>query len=173
MSGLWRLSLLPSPLSLLRPRSCSSRTRERWNRAGGAPASESEDAREEQRAPFPHAKRRASGGNRSREGEGRLNRCFQPRPFLLSVSLSQPHPRAPSSSSSELTPVPPVSLSPPLHKKNNRSASTALPRTRPGPRSPTASSSASRAPGRTAPWGSTCRSCARPRSTPGAPTSSG
>ena len=139
--------------------------------------------------PFPRERGRAGASPAS--GEGRLNRCFffpstlKTSPLLLSLrsrplasnllllQLTVPLARAPSLSLSlSLSLSPPVPVPPPK-KKNARSASTAPPRTPPGPRSPTASSSASRAPGRTAPWGSTCRSCARPRSTPGAPTSSG
>ena len=186
-----RLSVLRiSSLSSFRPLSCSSRTRERWNSARGIPGEqELEEAKEEQLAPFlakegepVHRPRRARGASIDVFFSLRPSR---PLPFSSLFALD-PSPRTSSSSNSpSLSLAPPLSLflslflsrplfpSPRQKKKNARSASTAPPRTPPGPRSPTASSSASRAPGRTAPWGSTCRSCARPRSTPGAPTSSG
>ena len=186
-----RLSVLRiSSLSSFRPLSCSSRTRERWNSARGIPGEQKlEEAKEEQLAPFlakegepVHRPRRARGASidvfffPSTLKTSPLLLSLRSRPLasnLLLLQLAVPLARAPSLSLSlSLSLSPPVPVPPPK-KKNARSASTAPPRTPPGPRSPTASSSASRAPGRTAPWGSTCRSCARPRSTPGAPTSSG
>ena len=164
---LWRLasSFASPPSPPLSSRAVLARAS--GGKEAGASA-ESEDKQErliaKERESWFESLSRVVSGDDERGGAPQTLFFFQPRPLLL-FSLSQT-PRSSNSPSRSRAPLCPSS-----NKKHPRSASTARPRTRPGPLSLTACSSACRARERTALWESTSLSYGRRRSTRGAPSS--